>query len=836
MAATGYTPILIYASGTAAAVPLAADLTTSATTGAELAINYTDGKLYYKDAPSGSIQVLATKGTGTIGGSNTQVQFNNSGSLGGSSGLTWDGSFLTTSSIKNSALTSGRVTYAGTAGLLQDSANLTFNGTTLTANTIGAYTLSGTIAGGGNQINNVIIGTSTPLAGSFTTINASTSITNAGLTSGRVTFAGASGLLSDSANLTFDGTILTSTGLSGPLNGTVGATTASSGAFTTGTFSGAVTLGAVSSFGTSLLHTIGGHSFVQGDANATYLYGGAGIGIQLRNSANSATLATFADSLTTYTSPVTFNAAITLGAVSSFGTSLTHTIGGHLFVQGDATTTYLYGGTGGISFRNAANTSELAIITNAGNVGIGTSSPDTTTLLTVAGAVTITGANSGHGASRLKLGQDTSAISQIRFYGVDASTAGILQFTGSSSDGTVGGERMRINSDGDVLIGTTSSTTWNGGTTKRILAVANANSGDANSIISLKSNASSIDHGCIIEGYAIAVTSGSPALGSIGFVRESTSNTALSSITTFFTNTGGTVSEKMRLTSNGNLQITPSGVNNSLLVGRNESNNNYGAISFNNNNLDGSRIGFTGGGSGDNTLYIDTPTSGIFVFRRGSTSAMTLNASGNLLLGTTTQRNAAKFTFEFNGSTNNGLAIMETATASGVEFVTFLNPAGTNIANITRVGVSDAVTFNTTTSNTTGAQLNASGVRFPATQVASADANTLDDYEEGTWTPTQGTFDTWTSPVFSATYTKIGRLVTVFLSQSSGTTGWSAGDYMGGLPFTVGTSLQAIGYAGDTTPSSDNGYILADSNSTLLYFNKANASEASLCFTISYQV
>jgi hypothetical protein len=128
------------------------------------------------------------------------------------------------------------------------------------------------------------------------------------------------------------------------------------------------------------------------------------------------------------------------------------------------------------------------------------------------------------------------------------------------------------------------------------------------------------------------------------------------------------------------------------------------------------------------------------------------------------------------------------------------------------------------------------GITFPATQSASSNANTLDDYEEGTWTPLQGTFDTWTSPTFSATYTKIGRLVTVFLSQQSGTVGWSASDYMGGLPFTVGTSLQAIGYAGDTTPVSDNGYILADSNSTLLFFNKANASEAALCFTISYQV
>jgi len=224
MAATGYTPILIYASGTAAAVPLAADLTTNATTGAELAINYTDGKLYYKNN-SGTVTLLAsTSGaSGDVVGpasatDNALARFdlttgkliqNSVGILSDAGILTGLTGITSSGSITFSSLTSGRVTYAGTAGLLQDSANLTFNGTTLTANTIGAYTLSGTIAGGGNQINNVIIGTSTPLAGSFTTINASTSITNAGLTSGRVTFAGASGLLSDSTKLTFDTSNLT---------------------------------------------------------------------------------------------------------------------------------------------------------------------------------------------------------------------------------------------------------------------------------------------------------------------------------------------------------------------------------------------------------------------------------------------------------------------------------------------------------------------------------------------------------------------------------------------------------------------------------------------------
>jgi len=43
--------------------------------------------------------------------------------------------------------------------------------------TLPALTLGGTVSGGGNQINNVIIGTATPLAGSFTTVAASTSVT-----------------------------------------------------------------------------------------------------------------------------------------------------------------------------------------------------------------------------------------------------------------------------------------------------------------------------------------------------------------------------------------------------------------------------------------------------------------------------------------------------------------------------------------------------------------------------------------------------------------------------------------------------------------------------------
>lgn len=66
MAQTGYTPILIYSSSTTTNAPAAGNLTNS-TLGSELAINITDGKLFYKDN-SNNVQVIAWKTTPTSAG------------------------------------------------------------------------------------------------------------------------------------------------------------------------------------------------------------------------------------------------------------------------------------------------------------------------------------------------------------------------------------------------------------------------------------------------------------------------------------------------------------------------------------------------------------------------------------------------------------------------------------------------------------------------------------------------------------------------------------------------------------------------------------------------
>ena len=61
-----------------------------------------------------------------------------------------------------------------------------------------------------------------------------------------------------------------------------------------------------------------------------------------------------------------------------------------------------------------------------------------------------TGQNTTHGASRLKISQENTTLSELRFYGADTSTAGALRFIGSSSDGSVGGTRLTLNADGSA--------------------------------------------------------------------------------------------------------------------------------------------------------------------------------------------------------------------------------------------------------------------------------------------------------------------------------------------------------------------------------------------------
>jgi hypothetical protein len=73
------------------------------------------------------------------------------------------------------------------------------------------------------------------------------------------------------------------------------------------------------------------------------------------------------------------------------------------------------------------------------------------------------------------------------------------------------------------------------------------------------------------------------------------------------------------------------------------------------------------------------------------------------------------------------------------------------------------------------------GIAFPATQSASSDANTLDDYEEGTWTPSLGGNTTYTWQI--GRYTKTGRFIFLYFDFSVATLGTGGTTTVSGVPF-----------------------------------------------------
>jgi hypothetical protein len=125
-----------------------------------------------------------------------------------------------------------------------------------------------------------------------------------------------------------------------------------------------------------------------------------------------------------------------------------------------------------------------------------------------------------------------------------------------------------------------------------------------------------------------------------------------------------------------------------------------------------------------------------------------------------------------------------------------------------RVDASRRLLVGTTTATANGGVLELSGgITFPATAVAATDPNTLDDYEEGTWTPQLTGFTM--SGSNQGKYIKVGRIVTVegVLQWSSGTLSGSA--TITGLPFANSGGVRstgAFGYSNGASIIPNSGY------------------------------
>ena len=101
---------------------------------------------------------------------------------------------------------------------------------------------------------------------------------------------------------------------------------------------------------------------------------------------------------------------------------------------------------------------------------------------------------------------------------------------------------------------------------------------------------------------------------------------------------------------------------------------------------------------------------------------------------------------------------------------------------------------------TTSSAWSANSLTFPAVQVPSAGANTLDDYEEGTYTPTwtasSGAAPAISDGTITGRYVKVGIVVHVWITLVAGasTTFGDGGSLIFLLPFTAGSA--GVNYIG----------------------------------------
>jgi len=222
--------------------------------------------------------------------------------------------------------------------------------------------------------------------------------------------------------------------------------------------------------------------------------------------------------------------------------------------------------------------------------------------------------------------------------------------------------------------------------------------------------------------------------------------------------------------------------------------------------------------TGDTNTGIYSPGADTLAFAGGGVEAMRITSAGNVGIGSTsptqpltivnptfgipatsgtTQTNGAfriragstTGVLDFGigaGGTNQWIQSTDSGNLAS-SYNLLINPNGGNVL----VGLS--------TANASGAKLQTvDGITFPATQVASADANTLDDYEEGTWTGTLGGTTSESGQTYisrTGSYVKIGKQVTIqnYIEFSGG---GGVGTVVGnavlkGLPFPISGGVSA---------------------------------------------
>jgi hypothetical protein len=213
-------------------------------------------------------------------------------------------------------------------------------------------------------------------------------------------------------------------------------------------------------------------------------------------------------------------------------------------------------------------------------------------------------------------------------------------------------------------------------------------------------------------------------------------------------------------------------------------------------------------------------------FRTAGSERMRIDLNGNVLVGTTTYNDGVTGILN---SANGRLY----ATASSAASLNLNRLTSTGEVAIFKYASTPIAAINITSNGATYTGTN--GITFTATQTASADANTLDDYEEGDWTPNvqinnSSTGITYT--VRNGKYVKIGKTVYLGFLFVLSSKGASSGNVtITDLPFSCGNGASSQRYSGacgyyDNLTSAGMPVLLMEQNSNTCTVRFATATVA----------